>query len=292
MVRVNIGDRRLQGKDGEYGYAECIAINDYDTITIRFDDTGSIRTNCNKLYFYRGELKDFYKPSVLGVGYLGEAGNKGKLRLWSRDEYYLWYNMLKSCTGDITCSDDFKNFTLFLDWLYSQENYEDIKAISHILGDSRLYTIMMLDSKIYSADTCLLVPVELASLIYSCHDLISKTKKDLTIYDHCIIMRYNYELFNKKVKLRYDVDFWNEDTEADKYRSIARKFCEQSGISCEDKKSSALGAALESYKFVVEAYLHGVVEWFYNFEYDNKKYKLISKECRNMFMNCKIEIIA
>lgn len=60
---------------------------------IEFIDTKSIRKDIARAEILRGEVKDYYKPKIAGVGYLGEGIMQKDYKL----EYSIWKHMLHRC---------------------------------------------------------------------------------------------------------------------------------------------------------------------------------------------------
>lgn len=139
--------------------------------TIQFIDTGYI-TEVSQSQVSVGDVKDWYRRSVCGLGYYGHYNKKsvkealGKHhRKWVRT----WKNMITRCShkyrnqwkeyDDVYVSSEFQCCETFLEWV--------IDNISH---DKRLLGTLQLDkdyygSKVYSPTTCtLLTPYENTSL--------------------------------------------------------------------------------------------------------------------------------
>lgn len=133
----------------------------WDMVLIQFLDTGSTRW----VYKYnsdKGKVKDLYKKTVYGVGYLGEVSNKPKYYKQALD---LWRNMMKRCY-----TDDPKGYrkwgtTVEIRWHCFSTFLEDIKELDNfdkwVLGYQDEYEKYNLDkdfkvpkSNIYSRMTC------------------------------------------------------------------------------------------------------------------------------------------
>ena len=82
----NYGDFKIISEsDRRRGRMKC-----YD---IQFLDTGSIRKGICRTEILKGEVKDYYRPSIAGVGYLGEGIQQKDYKY----EYSVWKHMLHRC---------------------------------------------------------------------------------------------------------------------------------------------------------------------------------------------------
>lgn len=117
--------------------------------------------------------KDIFKPSVYGIGYLGVApdeypgGNLGNSR-----EYETWKGMLRRCYNNATqekhpsykdcyVHSDWHNFNTFALWYKNQIGYD---AGWHLDKD-----LTFTGNKVYSAQTCALVPRDINNLFVDRH---------------------------------------------------------------------------------------------------------------------------
>lgn len=109
--------------------------------------------------YYKGDL---FKPTICGIGYKGElwVGDERDRVLQSR-----WSSILARCYNPnnknyknygargVTVSEDWFNFSNFKKWFL--ENNWDINSDERLVIDK---DILSVGCKIYSKDTCLLVP--------------------------------------------------------------------------------------------------------------------------------------
>lgn len=127
---INIGDIF---ETNNYGKFKIIAESDkrrrrskcYD---IEFLDTGSTRKDIRKTEILRGEIKDYYRPSIAGVGYLGE----GIMQKDHKREYSIWKHMLHRCYN--INDDNYKKYgakgvTVCDRWMCFKNFVEDIPFI-------------------------------------------------------------------------------------------------------------------------------------------------------------------
>ena len=130
---------------------------------IKFINTGSERVAALDS-IRRGSVKDFYKPNVCGVGFIGGdvTSGRGKLR-----SYSVWRNIIQRCYNEkcvgykfyggsgVTVNERWLNYQEFAKW-YDEHYLEgfDLDKDLKVLG-----------SKVYSQDTCSFIPKELNKLL-------------------------------------------------------------------------------------------------------------------------------
>lgn len=133
-------------------------------ITVQFlDKHGYIKEHASYQSFIKGQIKNPYDKTVYGVGMVGE----GMYKTWERGhittEYSIWADMLRRCYsekikdkqlsyfGIVTVCDEWKVYQNFAEW-YSSNKYV-VNERLHLDKD-----ILYPCNKIYSPNTCLLVP--------------------------------------------------------------------------------------------------------------------------------------
>lgn len=140
---------------------KIIIYNNYQDIVVQFQDKYQTTINSSYDLFQKGSIKNPYSPSVFGVGI---AGNKHISRINGEytKEYRAWQNMLGRCFtktyetyDDVTCCEEWLLFDNFYEWLHSQENFEKWLNGEKWAIDK---DILVKGNKIYSPNTCCLVP--------------------------------------------------------------------------------------------------------------------------------------
>ena len=158
-----LGQSRLNNQGVKMTVVDYI---DCSHIFVMFDDGYNTIIPCRWDAFKDGLIKDPYYPSVVGVGI---KGNKYPLTYGNgvcTKEYKLWYLMLLRCYGekwrsvhptykDVTCCDEWLLFDNFYEWLHSQENFKKWLNGGKWSLDK---DILIKGNKIYSPETCCLVP--------------------------------------------------------------------------------------------------------------------------------------
>lgn len=139
--------------------------NGYRDVVIEFQDKYKKRIHTKYNHFLSGEIKNPYYPSVYDIGIIG---NKYPTKVDGKrtKECTLWYSMLKRCFDkktksdnptyqNVTCCDEWLLYENFYEWLHSQENFN-----KWLNGDKWDLDkdILIKGNKLYSPDTCCLVP--------------------------------------------------------------------------------------------------------------------------------------
>lgn len=115
-----------------------------------------------------GQVRDPWYPSVCGVGYFGVGNYAGTTEdgLKNSPAYEVWRGIIRRCY-DKNCKsydlyegvrvcEEWHNFQNFAEWFYSQEHHDKGFAVDK---DLRVF-----GNKIYSPETCSLVPSAVNSL--------------------------------------------------------------------------------------------------------------------------------
>jgi len=157
---------------------------------VKFNDEFGYEVVAENTTIRKGNLKNPYHRKLFGKGYFGVGPYKSKLGPATKGypntkEYMAWINMLSRCyydkyifrtTGnkvydDAEVCDDWLNFQTFAEWftekyIYTQLKERDIKVAldKDILGEG---------SKLYSPETCALVPVEINSVLIGCSKVMT-----------------------------------------------------------------------------------------------------------------------
>lgn len=119
--------------------------------------------------FKSGSLKCPYEPRNYGVGYIGEGPYKSSYGKVHSKVYDIWNHMLQRCYSDISVykypsyadcyvCDEWFNFQNFANWY--ELNYYEIPGEQMNLDKD----ILVKGNKVYSPDTCVIVPHFINSL--------------------------------------------------------------------------------------------------------------------------------
>lgn len=150
-------------------YQNClmkvIQYNSSHDIIVEFQDIYKAKAHTQWRDFKNGIVKNPYYPSVYNIGVVGNKYPTSINRVAIK-EYNVWLDMIKRCYceetklkyptyKDITCCSEWLLYDNFYEWLHSQENFS--KWIK--LGKSAIdKDILIKGNKIYSPNTCCLVP--------------------------------------------------------------------------------------------------------------------------------------
>lgn len=155
-----IGERFVN-KDGDW----CTVV-DYksrDNVTIVFDGYEDKRKRVWKSDLKKGAFKNLYKPRIFGVAYMGEgkysSGNDFKKSL----TYSVYTKVIKRCYDEsfyekhptyrgCSTSSEWLCYNTFADWYETHEFYG--------LGYDLDKDLLVAGNKIYSAETCTMLPIE------------------------------------------------------------------------------------------------------------------------------------
>lgn len=130
-------------------------------VLVRFVATG-YEDEVSAVSIRNGSARDPFKPSVAGVGFIGSKNNRANLGFSSHTRYDCWRNMLVRCYDEnvrsqyptyagCTVCDEWHNFQNFAAWYDEQAKDRTVK---YDIDKDMLSN----GAKIYSPDTCVMVP--------------------------------------------------------------------------------------------------------------------------------------
>ena len=160
MERVGMTKYNNQGS-----LMKVIEYKDCHNVTIEFQDEYKYKTLTQWKKVENGQIRNPYFPSVFNVGMTGEK-YKTIINNKMPKEYNTWREMLRRCYDEetkekhptyknVTCCKEWLLYENFYEWLHEQENFEKW------INDKRSALdkdILVKGNKIYSPDTCCLVP--------------------------------------------------------------------------------------------------------------------------------------
>lgn len=144
---------------------KIVEYNNANDIVVEFQDEYHAKINTIYANYKVGNITNPYFKSILGVAMVG---NKYKANSNKRHtkEYSTWFSMLSRCYDEkfkkrketyenVTCCEEWLNYENFYEWLHSQENFD-----KWLNGDRWAIDkdILIKGNKIYSPETCCLVP--------------------------------------------------------------------------------------------------------------------------------------
>lgn len=148
------------------GYIMTIINCNNNNVDVEFD-SGYIAKNIQYINFLKGTVKDKFEPSFLGVGYTGDGEFVTKIKGKHTYIYNKWRAMLTRCYGknqrktydDCYVCDKWLNFQNFAQWL--NDNLYEIDGEQMELDKD----IKIKNNKVYSPETCLLIPKRINDVI-------------------------------------------------------------------------------------------------------------------------------
>lgn len=140
-------------------------------VIIEFQDDYKHRHKTTWSRFLDGSPYNPYHPTIFGVGMSGIKRYYNNDNRYKK-EYRTWYSMLKRCFDEdykkehptyigVTCCKEWLLFDNFCDWIQSQENYDKWASSK---GWNLDKDILLKGNKIYSPDSCCLVPQNVNTL--------------------------------------------------------------------------------------------------------------------------------
>lgn len=238
---------------------KIVEYNKCDDIVVEFQDKYKCRIRTRYSHFSDGGVINPYRPNVLGVGIVGNK-YPAKINGEHTKEYKTWRGVISRSYGqvekrkrpkykDVICCDEWLLYENFYEWLHSQENF------NKWINSDKLWAIdkdiLIKGNKVYSPETCCLVPLEVNALFLKSDAL--RGKYPIGVH------------FNKR----------------------RRKFCAQVNIKRGHQKFigayNTIEEAFYAYKKEKEALIKQVAQE----EYDKGN---ITKACYDTMMNYEVEI--
>lgn len=249
-----IGEERLNNQGC---LMKIVKYNDAHDIVVEFQDEYNTKVHTSYRWFLDGGVKNPYYPSVLGVGIIGTKYPRS-INCKNVKEYEAWRSMLERCFNkktkekyptykDVTCCKEWLNFENFYEWLHSQKNFDKWLNNKNWCLDK---DIIIKNNKIYSPDTCCLVPQNINKLF---------VRKNL---------KREFPIGIKKENNKFSAKCQNPFIGKAEY------------ICMKDTKE-------EAFYFGYKPYKEAIIKKIAKEEYDKGN---ITKQCYNAMMNYEVEI--
>lgn len=173
----------------KYNHQGClmkiIEYRQYNDIIVEFQDEYKAKVHTAYNNFEKGSVRNPYYKSVYEVGMIG-VKYPSRINNKQTKEYITWSNMLKRCFDDkykkknltyknVSCCDKWLIYENFYEWLHSQENFDKWLNGS---GWDLDKDILVKGNKVYSPETCCLVPNNVNKLFAKCNISGSYKRKD------------------------------------------------------------------------------------------------------------------
>ena len=148
---------------------KIVEYNGKNDIIVEFQDKYKARVHKRYDHFLEGVVKNPYHPSIYGVGYIGVGKYKVSENGKKTDAYKTWSSMLQRCYDayyinkeltyvDCYVCEDWHNFQNFGKW-WEENVYNCNNERMHLDKD-----ILIKGNKIYSPNTCIIVPERINKL--------------------------------------------------------------------------------------------------------------------------------
>lgn len=172
-------NRKIKDKDKRLGLeklnnqSSLMRIMEYNnarSLVVEFQDKYKYKVHAQWNNFVFGNIQNPYAPLVYNIGIKGTKYPISKNKKLVK-EYSLWVGMLERCFckeykekfpvyQDVTCCEEWLLYENFYEWLHNQSNFEQWLNGGYALDKD----ILNKGNRIYSPDTCCLVPVQINAL--------------------------------------------------------------------------------------------------------------------------------
>lgn len=236
-------------KSNQGSYCVVVEYVDCYNVRVKFLDENSHECFIPLSDLRRGEFKNPYFPSVFGVGYVGVGHFKPYVDGKVTQEYSCWLSMMERnyCKDreakypsytDCYVSKNWHNFQNFAEWYTSQKFYG---AEYHLDKD-----VLVSGNKVYSEETCSLVPVEINNLLIS-------PKKNKGKYPTGVCLKKSTGKFVVQIKKfgkAVHVGYFNTIDEAKiAYKKEKEKYVKEVAVIWKDKVDQRVFNSLINWKF-------------------------------------------
>lgn len=232
---------------------------DNRNIVVEFQDEYKAKVRTSYGNFKRGIVRNPYYPTVYGVGI---SGSKYPIVENNRPakEYDTWRSILGRCFDEnikkkqptytnVTCCDEWLNYETFYDWLHSQPNFDKWYNGKRWAVDK---DILVKGSKIYSPETCCLIPQNV----------------------NCLFLKREAERGEYPIGVRYRND--------EGFIAVCRNpFTDKS------EELGSYSTPENAFYFGYKPYKEKIIKQVAQTEFDKGN---ITKECYGVMMNYKVEI--
>lgn len=268
MGKIKVGDTFPSTSCNTF---TVIGVKNQENITIKFNDTQGYEVVVSSQTIRNGRVKNPYFPRLFNKGYFGNGKYKARIgsssvNSKSTDEYRAWINMLsrcydpnyigtkagQMCYSGVQVTDSWLNFQVFAEWYCKELVAVELKSpeTKFVLDKDLLSP----DVKIYSPETCCLIPEQLNIALIDKLSL-NKTRKLSTIrkckngtYSVGVSLNKKFTTFSgyKTEKECFDLYLRNKEKELnnsiENYKSIFNNEVYSALIAYSSKNSSRISA--------------------------------------------------
>jgi hypothetical protein len=226
---------------------------DSQNVLIEFDDNiHKYRKNCSYRDFKIGKPSSPYDKKIFGIGYLGAEKQIG---INNDFEYSRWHHILERCYGkeitsrnitykDCQVCEEWYNFQNFKKWF--DENYYQVNDEKMCIDKD----ILIKWNKIYSPNTCLIVPENINKLFVREKSRRGNTPIGVSIYDNVIYARMSKVINGKWTRIEIGSHYNNTEQAFYAYKKEKEKHIKEIADLYKDKIPKRLYDAM--YNYIVE----------------------------------------
>ena len=235
-------------KSKSSGDFKILKYNDNRNVEIKFLKTG-FESTVQLVSIKSGEVKDYFAPSVYGVGILGTKYSS-KINGVQTKEYTLWMDMLKRCYSDkyqkkqptyegCEVSDNFLYYEYFYEWCNKQIGFDN--------KDWQLdKDLLVKGNKVYNESTCIFIPKEINQVLVKRENMRGK-------YPIGVYWSHKNKAFMARVNMnkgKYEyLGSFNAEIEAfNAYKTAKEAFVKEQASKWKGKIDDRAYEALMSYK--------------------------------------------
>lgn len=154
---------------------KIVEYNRATDIIVEFQDEHKAKVHTNYACFLKGAVRNPYHTLIYGVATKGDS-LPTKINGEMVKEYKVWFQMIRRCFATRDCEPTYENVTCCKEWLYYPNFYEWLHSQPNfdkwLNGDRWCLDkdILVKGNKIYSPETCCLVPQNVNAL-FTKHDV-------------------------------------------------------------------------------------------------------------------------
>lgn len=268
MDKIKVGDIFQSTSCNSF---TVIEVKNQKNIVIKFNDKFGYETTTISDTLKSGMIKNPYFPRIFNKGYFGVGKYKARIgsssiNSKSTNEYRSWINMLsrcydpnyigtkagQMCYSGVQVEDSWLNFQVFAAWYRKELAAVELKSpeTKFVLDKD----LLSLDVKIYSPETCCLIPEQLNIALVD-RFILNKTRKISTIrkskngtYSIGVYLNKNFTTFSgyKTEKECFDLYLSIKEKELnsliEKYKSALNEKVYIALIKYSSEKSSRISA--------------------------------------------------
>ena len=168
MKEDRLGEEQINNQGS---LMKIIQYNKSSDIIVEFQDEYKYKIHTTYSNYKKGNVKNLYYPEIYNVAMIGSK-YPSRINGIQTKEYKAWFQMIRRCFDKkyhnthktyekVTCCKEWLLYENFYEWLHSQENFSKWLSNERWSLDKDIF---IKANKIYSPDTCCLVPMSVNAL--------------------------------------------------------------------------------------------------------------------------------